>query len=446
MGVVLTDRDLDIFLDIYDFGYVHFDYLWPMYWSNIENEHSARVSINTRMKKLSQENYIYSIPYDRRVLPKGRTSHVFTLGGKGIAKVKELYGDKHNTDWDPNKKYRKGAFIEHQLEIAMLSKMVKLGAQDGLSVDIRGEGESAYRVNDGKHIRNVFRPDACWFIKPEAASESTPFFIEYERTKRRSIKKMHEKVKGQNDYFVQGLYEQHDLLQSHYTRVSPVLAYISDYNSTNQSYRSLILERYKNWKSHDGKFFCSNVIFAEKSKFEEDPFGPVFTDLMNKKRSLYEEVVMSNIGRAFTKLGMKVSWNPSYLASQPLKNQKMLYLDGLAVIQTGKGIDPAFLFIYIDDHNHEKLKSLIEALSEGSLLDHRFLTNSINERQEYNPKLVIIDHSSREKYEVGNYLKTLSFGSELSSVLLCSADEILNNPLKSEKYFDIAKGEETTLF
>lgn len=103
MGVVLTDRDLDIFLDIYDFGYVHFDYLWPMYWSNIENEHSARVSINTRMKKLSQENYIYSIPYDRRVLPKGRTSHVFTLGGKGIAKVKELYGDKHNTDWDPNK-------------------------------------------------------------------------------------------------------------------------------------------------------------------------------------------------------------------------------------------------------------------------------------------------------------------------------------------------------
>lgn len=444
MAIIITERDEKIFLDIYDFGYVDFHYLWPLYWNDIEDEHAARVSINRRMKKLADENYIYPIVFrstDNHSV-KGRFGNVFTLAGKGISYVERLNGDKESV-WDPNRKYRKGVYIDHHLKVAHLSMQTRLNCPRGYQFDVRGEKDAAYRVvaENQKVIKNIFLPDAVWFLGK--GDLQTPIFVEYERTVRRSIKKMNEKMRGQYEYFSKGLYKEHDVLKSFPTQVSPILLYISNEKRTSLQYQKLAAsEKYQTWSSYDHKSYCNDVLFTSLEDYLCNPYGEIFTNSINERKSLLQSVNVASFGHNLT-FDKQSMWYPSRFATFNIEDHVMV-LDGLAVFQLGN-FNPGLMFKYLNRNYSKKIDSLSAALQKNMLNNHPYLKNSVTSEQKYNPKLVFLVEEKKEIENIVSYLITKDWGNQISQVLVACIDDVISNPVKSE-YFDIGSRKQRNLF
>ncbi|MFT9494899.1 hypothetical protein, partial [Anaerosolibacter sp.] len=431
-----------IFLDIYDFGYVDFKYLWKMYWNDIKDEHVARVSINRRMKKLTDANYIYPIPFRsiNNESSKGRVGNVFTLAGKGISHVEGLYGEKEII-WDPNKKYRKGAYIEHHLSVAHLTKQAKINCPEHYEMDYRGERDAAYRIDMEHSFKNVFLPDSLWFFKKVQVADSTPVFVEYERTIRRSEKKMIEKIKGQNDYFIKGFYKEHDVLRSYPTDVPPVLIYISNENRTNISYQRLIATKYQTW--YQKGFYCSDLLFATLDDFSEDPYGLIFKDFGNRKKSILQAVNLAAYGHNYVaNMPGSVKWLPSYLASQKVSEKQFLNIDGLVLIKKNEAINQAVLVSYISKSDFKKVEELSGVITSNDLSKHQLLVNSIPGNSEDNPKLVFLIEDEEQKDKFSSYIRGLDWGEQIGQLLIVNVGEAIEDPVNA-KYLDVMRQQET---
>ncbi|MEK5394021.1 hypothetical protein NSQ59_27355 [Margalitia sp. FSL K6-0131] len=443
MAVAIGEREENIFLDIYDFGYLDFEFLWRKYWDEIDNEKIARSTVNRKMRKLTEEGYIYPIPYKsiKNGSVVGRIGYVYTLAGKGVGYVKRLYGDKEVT-WDPNKKYRKGEYIEHHLQLAHFSIQAMRSIPRQYEMQYRGEKDAAFRIENGTSFKNIILPDALWFIRNKATSEFTPIFVEYERTVRRSEKKMHEKVNGQNSYFKNGFYKEHDVLKSFPAEVPPVLIYISNDNRTNFSYQRLIGKNYRTW--YEKGNYCSELLFTTIEQYLTDPFGDIFVNLNNQRKSLKQITNLASWSHTLS--AGNVKWLPSYMTASKLFGENYLFTDGILLKQIDSMFSEAKLVFYVKNKNLEYLNELAANIKKYGLRKHSLLSASFSESSPtLNPSLVFLMEEDDEIESLSLFLRSLDFGGDVGRILVGAVNEIIGQPGKPN-YYDVKNHEKAYLW
>lgn len=448
MGILITERDRDIFLDIYDFGYLDFYYLWKKYWTSSEDELIAKTAVRKRMKRLADAGYIKRLAHQSmdRLANSGPPPSVYTLGFKGLEYISNYLG--LDVNWDKNRPYRKGDFIDHHLKTAHLT--LEFTLRHSLKVDYRGEQNAKYSTYENNKPKDIFKPDLLWNVTKKNLP-SVPYFIEFERSVRRSQKKMREKVTGQYEYSSKGLYENHDILNSLNNQMHPCLIYISEDDKVNKKYREIMggFNWYQNNSKTGESYYFNDILFTTVGAFDQDSSGSIFkridSDNLSFMDSYYANVFSFNLNQNFKERQMTVQHFPSYVCSRRF-DKHVFKADGVFNLAQSDTQNVSFAYQMINQHNmKEVIDNLNRVINEGDLTKHLCFEQSIYKTQENNPRMIFLVETLDDVEPLSIMIREKTWSQQISKFFIGVVDYVLYKPFMAD-YFDPFSGKQIELF
>lgn len=197
--LILTPRDQDILIDLYDLVFIDTEYLRKVHFINDEGKPISRQFVNGRMKKLEAHEFVISqrIPITDKTAPMGRAKNVYSLGQRGIEEVRELLGDP-DVRWDSRWIDRTPSHIYHALEMAHVNAAFKTANHPVYDLhDWLNESRGQYRYAEGRD--GQIKPDAVAIIHHQEKNYHAGFMIELERSRQRKDVSIN-KLKRYNKY------------------------------------------------------------------------------------------------------------------------------------------------------------------------------------------------------------------------------------------------------
>lgn len=259
-GFLLTPRDHDLFVELYDLLFLDMDYLQEVIYLN-DGKQISKPAIYRRTALLEANGFIKSfrLPIIDKANPAGRSKKVFVLDSKGVEEVRELIGESR---WDPRWTDRTPLHIYHTLELASIKAAFATNENPyGEIHDWLNEQRSYYKSETGA----VIRPDATLLLHIQQAARVTGFFLEFERSRQRSEVNVN-KLKRYNRYCAEQNYKKHAAIDVEIPR--PRILFISNKET---EMRKLI--------EHTGKVDTSStsgVLYTTLEKLKNDPYGKIF--------------------------------------------------------------------------------------------------------------------------------------------------------------------------
>lgn len=259
-GFLLTPRDHDFLVDLYDLVFLDVEYLKQAIYLNDGKPVSEPV-IYRRTALLETNGFIKSfrLPIIDKASPAGRSKKVFVLDGKGIEEVRELLGD---AKWDTRWTERAPMHIYHTLELASIKAAFK--TKDNTQITFHewlNEQRSYFKSEEGA----VIRPDAMAILHVNQAARFTGFFIELERSRQRKDVNIN-KLKRYNRYCAEQNYKKHTAIDVDIPRPRILFA------SQKETEMRKLIEHTKEVDTDS----TSGVLYTTIEKIRNDPYGKIF--------------------------------------------------------------------------------------------------------------------------------------------------------------------------
>lgn len=257
-GIIITARDHNLLVDIYDLLYVDNDYIHEVYFPG-----KRIVAVYKRTKLLEENGYIKSfrLPLENPN-PRGQSKKVYTLDRKGVDEVRELLGD---ATWSYTKMDRTPMYIYHALRMARVKAAYKI-QNEGKPVEIyEWFNEQRAFLNYGETANEVVRPDGMLVFKSKATGGHLALMFELERSRQRK-EVSRKKLKRFNDYCAKLGYKKHHSLDVEIP--APRVVFVSDKDT--EMHRLIDHVKGVNTKATAG------VLFTTYEKILEDPYGKIF--------------------------------------------------------------------------------------------------------------------------------------------------------------------------
>lgn len=210
--LILTPRDQEIFIDLYDLVFLDVEYLRKVHFVNEDGKPASRQAVARRMRLLEENEFVVSqrIPITNKNAPMGRAKNVFSLGVKGIEEVRELLGD-YEVRWDYRWTDRTPSHIYHALEMAHVNAAFKNANHPVYQLhDWLNEARGQYRYSAGRD--GQIKPDAITILHHEEKGHYIGAMIELERSRQRKDVSIN-KLKRYNSYCKAKCFKEHSAIE-----------------------------------------------------------------------------------------------------------------------------------------------------------------------------------------------------------------------------------------
>lgn len=264
-NLILTPRDQDIFIDLYDLVFLDVDYIRNVHFLNEEGNPVSRQFVNRRMKTLEENEYVISqrIPITDKNAPMGRAKNVYSLGPKGIEEVRELTGDP-DVKWDSRWTDRTPSHIYHALEMAHLNASFKLVDHPKYELyDWLNESRGQFRYSDGRD--GQIKPDGIAILLHKEVNKHMGIMIELERSRQRKDISIN-KLKRYNRYCELEAFKRHTAIDVEIPQ--PRILFVS-------AKENEMINLMKHTKDVDTSA-TAGILYTTIDRLQENPFGQIY--------------------------------------------------------------------------------------------------------------------------------------------------------------------------